>query len=183
MSVELTEIEDKEKIVFKQFKEQAIPHLGFEPRNDWEWLALAQHHGLPTRLLDWTQNPLVALYFAVEESTKSNSAVYVYTDTHDAVDISKHSNPLTLSNDQPVRRYVPAHLTNRIIAQSGVFTVHHDVTSSFTSKNVYKMIIPNKIRNELKEQLYRYGIHRGTIYPGLDGLSAHIRWLSEQNDA
>ena len=183
MSVELTDIEDAEKSVFKQFKEQAIPHLGFEPRNDWEWLALAQHHGLPTRLLDWTQNPLVALYFAVEESTESNSAVYVYTDRENAVNISDYPNPLELSNDEPVRRYVPAHLTNRIIAQAGVFTVHHDVTSSFTSKNVDKIIIPNKIRNELKEQLYRYGIHRGTIYPGLDGLSAHIRWLSEQNDA
>lgn len=98
------ELRDIEKKVLTTFSNHVIAHVNHIPRTDWEMLALAQHHGLPTRFMDWTTNPLVALYFATRDigNDSKDSAVYVLIDepqTYQEIVADRiHSMPKTTTN-------------------------------------------------------------------------------------
>lgn len=173
LSLEGGSLQHVEKRLIKLFKEAAIPYLTFTPRNCWEWLALAQHYGLPTRLLDWTTNPLVAAYFAVEKEHTGDSAIYVYSSSK-TVDSDKMLDPFSVTE---VLKYRPPHLSPRIVAQSGLFTIHPEPTTPFDDSNLTKLIIESSARRKMKQMLYKLGISYKVLYPGLEGLAVDLRWL------
>jgi hypothetical protein len=166
-----------EREILYQFKRYAHPFLEYKLENDWEWLATAQYHGLPTRLLDWSSNPLVAAFFATEGDVKTDSAIYALN-AYWIVDPRYTRSPFKASE---IQIFQPANITKRIAAQGGHFTVHPKPTEPLDRRTLHKYIVPNELRREFQIALYNYGIHRGTLFPDLDGQAKMIEWQAKSS--
>jgi hypothetical protein len=183
---------------------QRAPTMGNTPPRDNidEWLFIMQHHGLPTRLLDWTEGALIALFFAIDKAEQIDQPVVWILNPNELnrISIGKPLFPLAWAGDGllyvqaaftgvevasqfPAAIY-PTNIHPRMSAQRSCFTIHgaskkslEDIlsgTSLIKANYLEKIAIePNALQN-LKEQLTVMGITESTLFPDLDGLAREL---------
>jgi FRG domain len=169
-----------EERVFRAFKKDARLHLQSQlsESNDWEWLALAQHFGLPTRLLDWTMNPLVACFFALmeEQHADKNAVVYAYPlDESKIIDAASWPSPFKI---EQVGFLFPSSLAPRISSQRGIFSVHPQPNNPWspTELDEHRFVIPAEARFTFQRKLFRMGVDAAHIWANLEGVCISLKW-------
>jgi hypothetical protein len=139
-----------------------------------EWLAVAQHFGMPTRLLDWTESLLVAAWFAVERGGADKDAALWVSRGISSIPLGFLGDPFML--EEP-KCYRPPHITPRIPAQASVFVVCPKPTQEAALPFARKVIIRKNAQFTIKKRLTACGINRRHLFPDLSGLSDHLGWM------
>ncbi|UOU97746.1 FRG domain-containing protein [Chryseobacterium daecheongense] len=175
-------IKINDEIIFKQWKRRAKFYLQYKNFDDWELLSIAQHTGLPTRLLDWSHNPLVALFFSCCENYETDGAVFIYP--ADKFILTEKNSPFNIKSE--ILFYQPITSNERLANQYGYFSIHKDLSKEFQENSKYgkliKLIIPNKLKPEIINMLNQYGINYLTLFPDLEGLSKHLSWFYNKTE-
>ena len=162
----------------------------------WKHILLSQHYRVPTRLLDWSTNPLVALFFAVrgavttcdahchhdkelcDEAQRHHSAVYVLRSRESfSVAALAARNPkapfYTHRNDPGIIR--PPSIDRRFIAQSSVFAISRKPEVPIEPDA--EVLIEADARDRILQELDVYGINASTMFPDLEHLGEYLEWF------
>lgn len=171
-----------EKILFEDFVLEAKRYLDAGDFTNLEWLAIAQHHGLPTRLLDWSTNPLVAAWFATEDDAISSDAEILAIRVP-FVQRLRSAKVFGAPTGLPVIVEVPPRVA-RITAQQGCFSLHPDPqlpwVPSAQSHAFASFSVPGSEKADFRRLLHVFGYDTQRIHVDLDALSKTLAWRYRQ---
>lgn len=165
-----------------------------------DWLFLMQHYGLPTRLLDWTQSPLVAAFFAVCEHPELDAVVWAldpfalnkecvgqstvplaFGQTLSTPILALFAHPFN-AEMAPQDRIAAVRAQEsdiRMVVQLGAFTIHGKETplekAPHSNSFLRRFVIPANVKGPMQEQLQWLGIRRSTLFPDLQNLAAELK--------
>jgi hypothetical protein len=184
-----------EKLILEEFKRGILPLSEFKPENNWDLLALAQHHGLPTRLLDWSYSALIALWFAVDRPAQVNNneqvldgVVWILAALVD--DFRTNTTTADPLDNEVTKVFRSNIVSRRISAQSAVFTVHkileRDTMIRFETHKTFKHKLTKlNIRGtdfpKIRKQLNMLGINYASVFPDIDGFCRNLEWRFAKN--
>ncbi len=160
------------------WKRFAAPYVGPNTLSEWDWITLAQHHGLATRLLDWTLNPLAAAYFAVISHYDTDGVISCFAVEDESYYL--RDEPQHIQDVTDVRILLPRHVSQRIARQSGRFTVHPVPSEPLKRRMTSRIVVSKRAKQQIQRDLNYLGINSATLFPGLDGLARFLNWFRQQ---
>lgn len=168
-------------------------------QSEWDWYFLMRHYGAATRLLDWSEGALVALYFAVRHNRGLYDAAVWILDPYElnkrvvgkqelvcptiAMNLSVKKSlkrwlpdPFSKRKKLPLKPIpiLPAHVAQRISSQRSCFTIHGSDPDGLEKLQhddlLIKLVIPSRSTTTIRRELEMYGIDEVSLFPDLDGL-------------
>ena len=175
---------DTERLLLDQFRRLAEPYVTSSELTEWDWLALAQHHGLPTRLLDWTSNSLVACFFACAKARshgrEADGQVIAIETGSVGFYGSKEQSKWDPFQIDSAKLIMPRALAGRILNQRGLFSIHAHPDRYWGVQdkdiNIDRFDIPAEMKELLLRGLHNIGIDEAHVMPDLDGLARMLNW-------